>query len=358
MPPAAKWGVSRPRGRAVVACARLALAALSPVALAPVALALAALALAACPADHGKLRLRLSASASPRDVRATALLEKFGPAVAGFARFEPHWNSTLFRQGTELEAIARGNLEMSITSAQEISVFLPEFSVFAAGYVHKSAGHLLAVFNAPLMAPYKRKLEQKLGVKLLAVMYLGRRHVALRMPRSKRPVTRPVDLSGVTLRMPPSDAWQFLGKALGASPTPMALAELYTALQTGAVDGQDNPLPLVVDAKLYEVTRQIVLTSHLVDLNYTALSRKVWDRLTPGQRATVRAAAEGAAAFGRKKQLRREQEQLAFLRAQGIDVYEPDLTAFRKVVQSRYLRSRYARAWAPGVLDRINALSD
>ncbi len=72
----------------------------------------------------------------------------------------------------------------------------------------------------------------------------------------------PADLAGINLRMPGTDAWQFLGKALGANPTPMAFTEVYTALQTKSVDGQDNPLPTVVDAKFYEVTCQIALTSH------------------------------------------------------------------------------------------------
>ena len=106
--------------------------------------------------------------------------------------------------------------------------------------------------------------------------------------------------------MPGTDAWQFLGKALGANPTPMAFTEVYTALQTGSVDGQDNPLPTVVDAKFYEVTCQIALTSHLVDLNYVAFSKAVWDGLTPEQQATVKKAAEDAAAESAvQKQLRR-----------------------------------------------------
>jgi TRAP-type C4-dicarboxylate transport system substrate-binding protein len=93
--------------------------------------------------------------------------------------------------------------------------------------------------------------------------------------------------------MPGTDAWQFLGKALGANPTPMAFTEVYTALQTGSVDGQDNPLPTVVDAKFYEVTCQIALTSHLVDLNYVAFSKAVWDSLTPSSRLTVQEGRRG-----------------------------------------------------------------
>ena len=102
--------------------------------------------------------------------------------------------------------------------------------------------------------------------------------------------------------MPGTDAWQFLGKTLGASPTPLAFSEVYTALSTGAVDGQDNPLPTVVDKKFYEVTKQIALTSHLVDLNYIAFSKKTWDGLTPDQQMTVQRAAD-CSAYGRLKQL-------------------------------------------------------
>ena len=276
-----------------------------------------------------KIQLRLSAPSSETDQRAVALIEKFGPAVSGFASFEPSWNATLFAQGTELEAIARGNLEMSITSAQELAVFFPEFSIFTAGYVHQDAAHQVAVFNDPLMDPFKQKVEDELGVKLLTVMYLGRRQVNLRQSKDELTVKTPDDLAGVNLRMPGTDAWQFLGKALGASPTPMAFTEVYTALQTGAVDGQDNPLPTVVDAKFYEVTKQIVLTSHLVDLNYIAISKKVFDGMTPDQQATVQAAADEAAEFGRQNQLQKEADLVSFLEEQGLDVYEPDLAAFR-----------------------------
>jgi TRAP-type C4-dicarboxylate transport system substrate-binding protein len=94
--------------------------------------------------------------------------------------------------------------------------------------------------------------------------------------------------------MPGSESWQFLGKALGANPVPMAFGEVYTALQTGAVDGQDNPLPTVQKSKFYEVTKQIVLTNHLVDLNYVTISQKVWNKLTADQQATVQKAADAA----------------------------------------------------------------
>lgn len=316
----------------------------------------AALSLAPVASAQDKITLRLSSPASETDQRAVALTTVFAPAVAEFATFEPHWNATLFAQGTELEAIARGNLEMSITSAQELATFFPEFSIFTAGYVHRDAAHQVAVFNDPLMDPFKEKAEAELGVKLLTVMYLGRRHVNLRQPRSELDVQTPADLAGVNLRMPGTDAWQFLGRALGANPTPMAFTEVYTALQTGAVDGQDNPLPTVVDAKFYEVTKQISLTAHLVDLNYLAISKAVWDGLNAEQQAALQKAADDAAEAGRQAQLQKEDELVAFLKEQGLDIYEPDLDAFRAQVQQMYLESDYAKDWPEGLLDKINAL--
>lgn len=301
-----------------------------------------------------KIRLRLSSVNTETDSRAIGLIEKFGPAVAEFASFEPHWNGTLFKQGTELEAIARGNLDMSIASAQEFSSFFPEFSILTAGYVHQSAEHQIKVFNDPIMDPLKAKVEAELGVKLLTVMYLGKRQINL---KGDKEIKTPADLAGVKLRMPGSDAWQFLGGALGASPVPVAFGELYTALQTGAVDGQDNPLPTVIDSKFYEVTNQVVLTSHLVDLNYLTISKAVWDAMTPEQQTAVQAAADAAAEHARQLQLKKEEDAVAFLTEKGIKVYEPDVEAFRTQVQAAYLASDYAKDWPAGMLDRINELA-
>lgn len=303
-----------------------------------------------------KVLLRLSSPATETDQRAVALTTVFGPAVADFATFEPHWNATLFKQGTELEAIARGNLEMSITSPQELATIIPSWSIFSAGYLLRDAEHQKKVFTSGIMDDMKKEVEDQLGVKLLTVMYLGRRQLDLRMSKADKTVMTPADLSGVKLRMPGGDAWLFLGKALGANPVPVAFTEIYTALQTGAIDGQDNPLPTDKDSKFYEVTKQICLTSHLVDQNYLAFSKKVWDGLSADQQATVQKAADDAAESGRQKQLKLEDDLAQFFRDQGLDVYEPDVEAFRTHVQKAYLSSDLAKDWPAGMVDKVNAI--
>jgi tripartite ATP-independent transporter DctP family solute receptor len=297
--------------------------------------------------------LRLSTPASPTDQRSLAMTEVFGPAVKDFATFQPHFNATLFKQGTEIEAIARGNLEMSITSPQELATLIPAWSIFTAGYLMRDADHQKKVFANPLMDEMKKGVEEKLGIKLLSVMYLGRRQVNL---RTEKEIKTPADMAGLKLRMPGTEAWLFLGTALGASPVPVAFTEIYTALQTGAVDGQDNPLPTVRDSKFFEVTKQIVLTSHLVDQNYIAFSKRVWDRLTPAQQAVVQKAADDAAEQGRQRQLKLEGELEAFFKEKGLKVYTPDVEAFRKKVQADYLASKFAKDWPAGMVDKINAV--
>jgi len=297
--------------------------------------------------------LRMSGPMTPTDQRAVALEQIFAPAVRGFATYQPHYNATLFRQGTELEAIARNNLEMSITSAQELATIFPEWSIFTAGYLLRDAAHQKKVFESNIMDGLKKTVEDRLNVKLLSVMYLGRRQINLRIEKEIR---TPADLAGVKLRMPGTEAWLFLGQALGANPLPVAFTEIYTALQTGAIDGQDNPLPTVRDSKFFEVTKQIVLTSHLVDQNYIAFSKRVWDRFTPEQQRTVQKAADDAAESGRQNQLKLEAELEAFFKERGLKVYTPDVAAFRTAVQRAYQQSKFAADWPKGMVEQINAI--
>ncbi len=296
---------------------------------------------------------RLSASSSASDDRAVAINQYLAPVINEFGTFEGHWGSTLFKQGTELEALARGNLDMSLTSAQEIAQFIPSFSIFAAGYVHRDPQHQIDVFNSPFFEKYKQQVEDRLNIKLLNVMYFGTRHVSLRIDKT---INTPEDMAGIKLRMPGSRAWQFLGQALGANPTPIAFTEVYTALQTGAIDGQDNPISTSINMKFNEVTEQVVLTGHLVDLNYIAMSLKVWNELTQEQQEKVLNAAQQITAHMQETQIEKEQQDIEYLEEQGIKVYSPDIEAFRNRVQNAYLNSEYSESWEEGLLEKINQL--
>ena len=193
--------------------------------------------------------------------------------------------------------------------------------------------------------------REQLNVQVLGPLYFGTRHVNL---KPRRRITTPADLAGMKLRMPPGETWQFLGEALGANPTPVAFAELYTALQSGAVDGQDNPLPTSRTMRFYEVTTQFVLTSHLVAYDLLSVSARRGTALTPAQRTAMQAAADKAIDETRAA-LAQEQEMVDFFK-QGLEVYTPNLDAFRAEAQRRYLDQ--SQSWPAGILDRINAVGD
>ncbi|MDP2017643.1 TRAP transporter substrate-binding protein DctP, partial [Hydrogenophaga sp.] len=138
--------------------------------------------------------------------------------------------------------------------------------------------------------------------------------------------------------------------------TPMAYAETYTGLQTGAIDGQDNPLPNVQNMKFYEVMSQIVLTSHLVGYDLLTLNMKVWQGMSPAKQQAFQAAADKAIAWSTAEHLKREKELADSFKSQGLEVYTPNIAAFREHAQKVYLASDEAKQWPAGMLDKINAM--
>jgi TRAP-type C4-dicarboxylate transport system substrate-binding protein len=316
--------------------------------------AAAALAAPALPAlaQQARRRIRFTAVFSDQDIRAEAM-RGFQRDLANEFEVELHLNATLFRQGTELVAIQRGNVEMANLAPQDFSRQIPAWSVMASAYLFRDVDHMNKVFASPIGEDFKKMARDQLNVQVLGPLYFGTRHVNL---KPRRRIATPADMAGIKLRMPPGETWQFLGEALGANPTPVAFAELYTALQTGTVDGQDNPLPTSRTMRFNEVTTQFVLTSHLVAYDLLSISSRTWDAMTPAQRSTVQAAADKAIAESTRRHLVQEQECVDFFKSQGLEVYVPNLDAFRAEAQRRYLASSQSQSWPAGILDRINAI--
>jgi tripartite ATP-independent transporter DctP family solute receptor len=324
----------------------------SLLATAGVALAMGALMPAA--QAQSKVLLRISTPAVPDDWHAkmwTVFKENLDKSAPGEFDVQINLNASLFKQGTEPAAMARGNLELSSISAFDIAKLVPEFSVFTAGYIVRDPAHQQKVFNGPIGAEMFKSVVEKMEVTPLSTVYLGTRQVNLREARNVR---TPADLKGVKLRMPGSKEWLFLGEALGATPTPLAFGEVYLGLKTGTVDGQDNPLPTVRAAKFYEVTKQLVLTSHLVDGIFIAISNKSFNAMNAAQKQKVTAAAQAAAAYNNDNRIKEENQIVDFFKQQGLQVTTPDLEAFRKTVQTAYQNSEYAKVWPKGLVDRIN----
>ncbi|MFZ2306981.1 MAG: sialic acid TRAP transporter substrate-binding protein SiaP [Rhodoferax sp.] len=317
------------------------------------AAALSALALPAI--SQTKTVLRISTPAVPDAWHAkmwTVFKDALEKSAPGEFDVQINLNASLFKQGAEPAAMARGNLELTSVSAADIAKLVPDFSVFTAGYMLRDPVHQQKVFSGPIGAELFKTVSDKMGITVLSTCYLGTRQLNL---REARKVQTPADLKGVKLRMPGSKDWLFLGNALGATATPLAFGEVYLGLKTGTIDGQDNPLPSVRAAKFYEVTQQIVLTGHLVDSLFIAISNKSFDALSTAQKQKVRAAAQAAANYNNDNTVNEETQLVEFFKKQGLQVTTPDVAAFRKSVQTTYQTSDYAKTWSAGLVERINA---
>ena len=188
----------------------------------------------------------------------------------------------------------------------------------------------------------------------LGAFYLGTRQISLSQDKQ---IKTPEDLKGINLRMPNSDAWVFLGKAMGANPTAVGFNDLYLALQTGTVDGQDNPLPTVKSAKFYEVQKSISLTNHLVDSVWPTINLNTWNKLTDTQKGWVMEAVEAARVACDEQNIKTESEVQDFLREQGLTIYEADVAAFADHVLETYLADPISDTWDKDLLAQIQAMA-
>jgi len=301
---------------------------------------------------QAKPTLRFSAVFSDKDIRAE-MVRMLSKDVERDFTIEPFFNASLFKQGTELVALQRDNLEVGNIAPQDIAKQVPQFSILTSAYLFRDANHLQAFWSGDLGAQMKALAEGEAKVKVLGPTFFGTRQVGLKV---KKKINTPADLAGVKLRMPPGEAWQLLGRSIGANPTPMAFAETYTGLQTGAVDGQDNPLPNVQAMKFYEVMSQIVLTSHLIGYDLLCINLKAWNAMGAAKQKSFQAAVDKAIAWSTSEHLKREAELADGFKKMGLDLYTPDIKAFREHAQKVYLASDEAKTWPAGMLDKIAAI--
>ena len=312
------------------------------------------LASAVCSANAQKTVLRVSTAAPPPDFLSRSLqqfkveLEQAAPEF----EVQVYPGSQLFRQGTEVPAMQRGNLEMSTMTTFEVAQQIPEFGFFNRAYLFRDYEHAYKTFTGALGKRYADAVAQKMGIVILAPTYLGTRQVNL---RTVREVKGPSDLAGVKMRMPGGPDWLLLGQSLGVTPTPMGMPEVYLALQTGAIDGQENPPTIFNAAKFYEVTKQMVLTSHLVQPVFYAVAKTYFDKLTSDERSKLHAAATKAARWNDEQRLADEKTVIDGLAAKGLTVSRPDLGAFRANAGKVYAAAEAAKAWDRKMMDEVMA---
>lgn len=300
--------------------------------------------------------LTVTLTAVSTDTHAQAM-KKFEETVeslsGGNISVEVYTDAQLFSQEEEVAAVVMGDADMTLTSASWLTTGSPWVSMFTAGYLFNSYDHMTTTLNGEVGKEVFQKVSDEQGLLPLGAWYLGSREVSLSEDKA---VKTPEDLKGVNLRMPNSEAWLFLGEALGANPTPMSFSELYLALQTGAVDGQDNPLGSVESAKFYEVQKSISLTHHLIDSVWPAINNDKWASLTDAQKDIIMQGIEAGREFCDSTNLQKEEDLIAFFEEQGLKIYEADIPTFQEHVLNYYLSNDISADWDQAMYDKVSEI--
>jgi tripartite ATP-independent transporter DctP family solute receptor len=214
-----------------------------------------------------------------------------------------------------MEQMLEGTIEMNRVSATNLAEFAPMMDIFSIPYLFKNEQHFLDVVHGDIGQELGVTCENQ-GVKVLSYFYTGSRSIYNRV----RPINKPEDLEGLKIRVMGSELMINTMKALGASPTTTAYSEVYSALQTGVIDGGENPPASVVDMSFYEVADYYSLNEHFTIPDMIIMSKEVWDELEPLHKAIFLRVARETEIYVHELVVEALQESLEFIEESGVKV--------------------------------------
>ena len=242
--------------------------------------------------------------------------------LAGKAKVVVFGSSQLGGDKELLQKLKLGTVDLALPSTV-MSSESDLYGIFEMPYLVKDHKHMQAIEKAivwPTLAPE----AEKKGLKIIAVWENGYRHIT----NNRRPINVPGDLNRIKLRVPEGKWRVKMFQAYGANPSPMKFSEVFTALQTGVMDGQENPFSQIVSAKFQEVQRYLSITGHVYTPAYVTAGSKKWASLPPDVRKVLEDTAKDTQKFVYATAEKEESELLAKIKAAGVRVNEADKQAF------------------------------
>jgi len=265
--------------------------------------------------------------------------------LGGKAKVVVFGSSQLGGDSELLQKLKLGTVEFALPSTV-MSSQSDLFGVFEMPYLVKDRKHMAAIEKAivwPTLAPE----AEKKGLKILAVWENGYRHIT----NNRRPIRVPGNLEGIKLRVPEGKWRVKMFQAYGANPSPMKFSEVFTALQTGVMDGQENPFSQIVSAKFQEVQKYLSLTGHVYTPAYITVGAKKWASLPADVRKVLEDVAKDTQKFVYATAEKDDNELLAKIKAAGVQVNEADKAAF--VAASKNIYQEYSKE-VPGSKELID----
>ncbi len=252
----------------------------------------------------------------------------YGVAIDTFARevdartngrykIQTFYAGALGAERESVEGVQLGTLDLTLTSTGPLPNFVPEIAILDIPFLFRDYAHARAVLDGPIGQELLQKFPPK-GMVALAWGENGFRH----MTNSKRPVNLPDDLKGLKMRTMENPIHIQAYKQFGILPTPMAFTEVFTALQQGTVDGQENPLSVITAAKLDQVQKNLSLTGHVYSPAVILMNKAQWDKLSAADKQAFLDAAREAVKANRARIDDDERKAVADLRAKGMVIVE------------------------------------
>jgi tripartite ATP-independent transporter DctP family solute receptor len=247
----------------------------------------------------------------------------------GRVAIQIHHSRELGDERQVVEGLQLGTIHLTVTSTGPLGGFVPEMNVVDLPFLFRDPEHAYKVLDGEIGRSLLSKFDA-VGIKGLAYWENGFRHITT----SKRPVREPADMKGLKIRVMENKVHQAAFRQLGADATPMAWGEVFTSLQQGLLDAQENPIPIIYTFKLNEVQKYLSLTGHVYSPAPLLMSKKTWDRMPPEIQKVILDTAVEVAKYQRDLIHEQEQKQVGELRAKGMTVIEnPDRTAFREAMK-------------------------
>ncbi len=297
--------------------------------------------------------MRISVSTaqnSHQGVAIDTLAKEVEKRTNGRYKIQTFYAGALGAEREAVEAVQLGTQELTWTSTGPIPNFVPEVKIFDVPFLFRDYAHARAVLDGPIGQEMLKKFDSK-GIKALAWGENGFRH----MTNNKRPINTPEDMKGLKMRTMENPVHIQAYKGFGIIPTPMAFTEVFTALQQGTVDGQENPLSVIVANKFEQVQKYLTLTGHVYSPGVFLMNKAIFDKLSPADQKAFLDAAKVAAKANRDRVDADEKTAVADLRAKGMQVVDKvDKAKFQAALAPVF--TDFEKQFGKANLDRIKAV--
>ena len=249
-----------------------------------------------------------------------------------------------------LSQVSFSELDMTYAQFERFGLWEPQAQVVSLPYAVKDYDHLLRIIHSPWGQNIQASLKDNHNWRIVDTWYLGTRQTT-----TNRPIESINDFKGRKIRVPNAQSNLDFVKYSGGSPVPMAFSEVYLALQTNSVDGQENPLPIINQNKFYEVQDYLALTNHILNDHSVVISNERWNALSPEQQGWLQAALAEGGKYHTGEALAAETELLEFFANKGMKITRPDTTPFRTAMVDVY-QDFEKKVKKPGLVKELQAL--